>query len=126
MIDTTIAALDARHGSQASPEAAAGACCTRCRCQAAAYRRLGRDLPSLPPVEERLNITSNEGAIAAAVANLGIVSTVLWGCRAGLERGTLVPPGRWDELKWMRSLLRGVWPSPPARAFADFLSAALS
>lgn len=38
----------------------------------------------------RLAVTANEGATAAAVAGLGLTVTSLWGCRAELERGTLV------------------------------------
>jgi DNA-binding transcriptional LysR family regulator len=38
----------------------------------------------------QLSISSNEGAVAAAVSGMGIVSTVFWGCRAELEAGTLL------------------------------------
>ncbi len=41
-------------------------------------------------VDGRLAISANEGAVAAALAGLGIVSNVIWGCRAELASGTLV------------------------------------
>jgi len=53
-----------------------------------AFEREGRTV-SLR-VKGRLTFTVNEGATAAAVAGLGIVSTGLWGCRAELASGTLV------------------------------------
>ena len=79
-------------------------------------------------VEGRLNITSNEGALAAAVSNLGIVSTALWGCRAELERSTLI-----QVLKaWQMELVEvnavfaaGRAAKPSARAFAEYLAKAL-
>jgi DNA-binding transcriptional LysR family regulator len=41
-------------------------------------------------IDGRLTVSSNEGAVAAAIAGLGIVSTVVWGCRTDLENGNLV------------------------------------
>ena len=41
-------------------------------------------------VEGRVTVNANEGAVAAAVAGLGIVSTGHWGCRAELASGTLM------------------------------------
>jgi len=38
----------------------------------------------------RVSTSSNEAAVAAATTGLGIVSTVLWGCRKELEEGRLV------------------------------------
>jgi DNA-binding transcriptional LysR family regulator len=75
-----------------------------------------------------LSVTSNEGAVAAAVAGLGIVSTVLWGCRTELEKGTLVkilPDWEADLLE-----LHAVYPparaaKPAARAFVDHLASHL-
>jgi DNA-binding transcriptional LysR family regulator len=40
--------------------------------------------------EGRVQVGANEGAIAAAVAGLGITVSSLWGCRAEIERGVLV------------------------------------
>jgi DNA-binding transcriptional LysR family regulator len=80
-------------------------------------------------VEGRLNVSSNDGAIAAAAAGLGIVSTVLWGCRAELKSSALVQVlNGWP----MESVeLNAVFPAgraakPSARAFADYLASALS
>lgn len=41
-------------------------------------------------VDGRLLVTVNEGATAAALAGMGIVTTAFWGCRAELESGALV------------------------------------
>ncbi len=41
-------------------------------------------------VDGRLLISTNEGAIAAAVSGLGMAWTSLWGCRAELAAGTRV------------------------------------
>lgn len=79
-------------------------------------------------VEGRLTVAANEGAMAAAVAGLGITATSLWGCRRELDAGTLVkvlcdwpmppvelhavfPPGR--------------APTPAARAFSDYIGGQL-
>jgi DNA-binding transcriptional LysR family regulator len=42
-------------------------------------------------IEGRISASTNEGAVAAAVNGLGIVSTVIWGCRKELEERQLVP-----------------------------------
>jgi DNA-binding transcriptional LysR family regulator len=42
-------------------------------------------------VEGRLTTAANEGAVAGAVAGLGVTLTSMWGCRAEIERGDLVP-----------------------------------
>jgi DNA-binding transcriptional LysR family regulator len=80
-------------------------------------------------VEGRLNITSNEGAVAAAIAGLGIVSTALWGCRTELTTGTLVRV--LDEWSMDSVEVNALFPAgraarPAARAFADYLANALS
>jgi DNA-binding transcriptional LysR family regulator len=75
-------------------------------------------------VEGRLTISVNEGAVAAAVAGLGVIATVRPGCRGELGRGALlqVLPA-WD----MGCVdLHAVFPGghgakPSARAFGDFL-----
>jgi DNA-binding transcriptional LysR family regulator len=41
-------------------------------------------------IEGRVTASANDGATAAAVAGLGIVSTGLMGCRAELLNGTLI------------------------------------
>jgi DNA-binding transcriptional LysR family regulator len=63
------------------------------------FERDGRTLSiRIDPV---LTVSQNEGAVAAAAAGLGIISTAYWGCRRELEAGSLVaildgwtmPPG---------------------------------
>jgi len=79
-------------------------------------------------VESRLTISASLGAIAAAVEGLGIVMTPLGACRRELERGELVRllPA-WDagtvELNAVYASGRAAKPS--ARAFVDYLIAAL-
>jgi DNA-binding transcriptional LysR family regulator len=75
-------------------------------------------------IDGRLTISSNEGAVAAAIAGLGIVSTVLWGCRADFESGALVQV----LVDWNTEAveLHAVFPAgraakPAARAFAEHL-----
>jgi len=91
------------------------------------FQRDGR--PVSIRVEGRINVTSNDGAIAAAVAGLGIVSTVFWGCRAELTSRELVQV--LDD--WSMDLveLNAVFPAGraakgSARAFTDYLASSLS
>jgi DNA-binding transcriptional LysR family regulator len=75
-----------------------------------------------------LTIRASLGAIAAAVEGLGIVMTPLGACRRELERGELVRLlPEWDagtvELNAVYASGRAAKPS--ARAFVDFLIAAL-
>ena len=77
----------------------------------------------------RLSVTSHEGAIAAAVAALGIASTALWGCRAQLESRALVRVlGDWPmgtaEVHALFAAGRAAKPS--ARAFVEYLASSLS
>ena len=79
-------------------------------------------------LEGRLTISASEGAIAAAVAGLGIVSTGLWSCRAELASGALVQ----ILADWPMAPveLHAVFPAgraakPAARALADYLAGAL-
>jgi DNA-binding transcriptional LysR family regulator len=79
-------------------------------------------------VEGKLTIRASLGAIAAAVAGLGIVMTPLGACRRELERGELVRLlPEWDagtvELNAVYASGRAAKPS--ARAFVDYLIAAL-
>jgi DNA-binding transcriptional LysR family regulator len=79
-------------------------------------------------VESQLTVTSNEGAVAAAVAGLGIVSTGYWGCRNELDAGQLVPVLRDWELAPSR--LYAVFPAgraatAAARAFIEYLAQGL-
>jgi len=71
--------------------------CRPSRCQAGHLVVLARWAPSNGSRRGPSQCSSNEGAIAAAVANLEIVSTALWGCRAELESGALVRVlGDWE------------------------------
>ena len=79
-------------------------------------------------IDGRLAVSSNEGAVRAALAGLGIVSTVLWGCRSDLESGDLVPV----LADWNTDLveLHAVFPAgraakAAARIFIDHLAQAL-
>jgi DNA-binding transcriptional LysR family regulator len=79
-------------------------------------------------IDGRLTVSSNEGAVAAAIAGLGIVSTVIWGCRSDLENGRLVRV----LADWNAELveLHAVFPAAraakaAARIFADDLAQAL-
>jgi DNA-binding transcriptional LysR family regulator len=79
-------------------------------------------------VESRLTITASLGAIAAAVEGFGILMTPLGVCRRELERGELVRLlPEWDagsvELNAVYASGRAAKPS--ARAFVDYLIAAL-
>lgn len=79
-------------------------------------------------VESQLTVTSNEGAVAAAVAGLGIVSTGYWGCRKELDAGQLVPVLR--EWSLAPTPLYAVFPggraaTAAARAFIEFVSEGL-
>jgi len=80
-------------------------------------------------IEPRLTTSSNESAIAAAMAGLGIVATATWGCRAELERGSLVSVLSGWTMGSME--LNALFPAgraakPAARAFVEFLAAGLS
>jgi DNA-binding transcriptional LysR family regulator len=80
-------------------------------------------------VEGKLTITASLGAIAAAVEGLGIVMTPLGVCRRELDRGELVRLlPEWDA---GTVELNAVYPNgraakPSARAFVDYLIAALN
>jgi len=80
-------------------------------------------------VEGRVTTSSNEGAIAAAIAGLGIASTVVWGCRTELAEGTLVvvlKAWKMDTIELNALFPAGRTAKPSARAFADYLATALS
>jgi DNA-binding transcriptional LysR family regulator len=80
-------------------------------------------------VEGRLTISANEGAIAAAVAGLGIVSTGLWGCLAEVRSGALVqvlPDWPMETAEVHAVFPAGRAAKPAARAFADYLARGLN
>ena len=77
---------------------------------------------------ERLSFSDDEGATAAARAGLGIISTSLWGCRAEVASGALLPVlPDWDlgvvELHALFAAGRAA--KPAAKAFADHLATSL-
>lgn len=75
-------------------------------------------------IDGRLAVSSNEGAVAAAVAGIGIVATVLWGCRAELGNGSLVRLlADWEtELVELHAVFpAGRATKTSARAFVDHL-----
>jgi DNA-binding transcriptional LysR family regulator len=79
-------------------------------------------------VEANLIIRANLGAIAAAVEGLGIVMTTLGACRRELERGELIRLlPEWDAgtVDLNAVYASGKAAKPSARAFVDYLIAAL-
>jgi DNA-binding transcriptional LysR family regulator len=80
-------------------------------------------------IDGRLTVSSNEGAVAAAVAGLGIILTSYWGCRAELESSALVrllPDWKTEVLKLHAVFPAGRAAKPAARAFADHLAESLT
>jgi DNA-binding transcriptional LysR family regulator len=76
-------------------------------------------------VEGRITADTNEGAVAAAAAGLGIVSTGHWGCRAELASGALVrvlEDWRMEIIDIHALFAAGRAAKPAARAFAAFLA----
>lgn len=75
-------------------------------------------------VEGRHRISASEGATAAAVAGLGIISTALWGCRAELASGALVQVlADWPmaPVEFHAVFPPGRAAKPAARALAEYL-----
>lgn len=91
------------------------------------FRRSGRSVSVR--VDCRLQASTNEVAMASALAGLGIVQTSYWGCRAELASGTLTRVLQdWDSGSVE---LHAVFPAgkaakPSARAFADYLARAFA
>jgi DNA-binding transcriptional LysR family regulator len=75
-----------------------------------------------------LTTNSNEGAVAAAVAGLGLVSTGYWDCRQELQDGRLapvLPDWRQEPVELNAVYAAGRAAKPGARLFTDFLIEAL-
>ena len=75
-------------------------------------------------IDSRLAVSVNEGAVAAAVAGIGIVTTALWGCRAELASGSLIqliPDWQMGEVEAHGMFTPGRRPKPSARALVDYL-----
>jgi DNA-binding transcriptional LysR family regulator len=76
-------------------------------------------------VEGRVTASANEGAIAAAVAGLGIVSSGFLGCRTELASGTLIEilsDWRMDPIEIHALFPAARVSKPSARVFADYLA----
>jgi DNA-binding transcriptional LysR family regulator len=89
----------------------------------------GKNGPIAVRIEGRLNVSTNEGAVAAAAAGLGIASTIAWGCRADLQSGVLVqvlPDWAMEVVELNAIFPAGRASKPSARAFADYLSSSLA
>jgi DNA-binding transcriptional LysR family regulator len=79
-------------------------------------------------INSRLTVSVNEAAVAAAVAGLGVVTTALWGCRAELARGALIPllpDWKMGDVEVHGMFTPGRPPKPAARAFVEYLMAEL-
>ena len=90
------------------------------------FHKDGRDMTIR--VDSRLSVSANEGAVAAAVAGLGVVTTSLWGCRAELASGALVqllPDWKMKDVEVHGMFTPGRPPKPSARAFVEYLIAEL-
>jgi DNA-binding transcriptional LysR family regulator len=77
-------------------------------------------------MEGRLAITSNEGAVAAAASDLGIVATSEGACRLEIEKGflsRLLEDWNTDEVDLHAVYPTGTAARPAARAFVDYLAA---
>lgn len=75
-------------------------------------------------VDGQILVTVNEGATAAALAGLGIVTTSFWGCRAELESGALVqllPDWEIGRIEVNAVLPNRHSAKRSARALADYL-----
>lgn len=80
-------------------------------------------------VDGRLSAAANEGAMAAAVAGMGIARASLWGCRAELADGRLrqiLADWAMDSVELHAVFPGGRAASPAARAIADYLAAAIA
>jgi DNA-binding transcriptional LysR family regulator len=78
------------------------------------------------PLHCRLTVSTNEAAVAAAVAGIGIVTTTLWGCRAELASGSLIellPEWTLGEVEVHGMFTPGRQPKPSARALVEYLAA---
>ena len=92
-----------------------------------AFSRNGKTLSVR--VESRLTATVNEGATAAAVAGLGIMSTLDWGCRTELASGALLqvlPEWKMGSVEIHAVFPAGRAAKPSARAFVNFIITALT
>ena len=79
-------------------------------------------------INNRLTVSANEAAVAAAVAGIGVVTTALWGCRAELAGGSLIrlfPDWQMGDVEVHGMFTPGRQPKPAARALVEYLIAEL-
>ena len=75
-------------------------------------------------INNRLTVSVNEAAVAAAVAGIGVVTTALWGCRAELASGSLIqllPDWKMGDVEVHGMFTPGRLPKPSARALVEYL-----
>jgi DNA-binding transcriptional LysR family regulator len=80
------------------------------------------------PINSRLSVSINEGAVAAALAGIGVATTTLWGCRAEVASGSLMqllPDWKMNEVEVHGMFTPGRQPKPAARALVEYLMAEL-
>ncbi|RZI61175.1 MAG: LysR family transcriptional regulator [Rubrivivax sp.] len=90
------------------------------------FQKQGRDMTVR--LDSRLSVSINEGAVAAAVAGMGVVTTALWGCRSELASGALIqllPDWKMNDVEVHGLFTPGRTPKPSARAFVEYLIAEL-
>jgi DNA-binding transcriptional LysR family regulator len=79
-------------------------------------------------IDSQLTVTINEGAVASAVAGLGIAASSMISMRHELDNGTLVhvlPDWDFGSMEVNALFVNGKTTKPAARAFADFLRSEL-
>ncbi|MFM0441654.1 LysR family transcriptional regulator [Paraburkholderia strydomiana] len=79
-------------------------------------------------VQPHVSTNDTSGALSAAVAGLGIVSTTSWACRSEVDQGTLVhllPEWKMAELPVHAYFPMGRTTRMAGRAFVDFIAAEL-
>jgi DNA-binding transcriptional LysR family regulator len=79
-------------------------------------------------VDSQLTVTINEGVVASAIAGLGIAASSITSVRHAIQGGTLVrvlPDWDFGSMEINALFVTGRTIKPAARAFADFLQAAL-
>jgi len=80
-------------------------------------------------LQSHVSTNDTAGALAAAVAGLGIVSTTSWACRSAVERGALVqllPDWKMADLPVHAYFPMGRTTRLAGRAFVDFVAAELN
>ena len=92
-----------------------------------AFERDGESLSI--DLEPQVSFSDNEGAVAGAIAGLGVTSTTRWSCAREIEGGTLVrllPEWKTQMISAYAYYPMGRGTRAAARAFIDYLVAARS